>query len=126
MRDAAALAFAVLAAMVVLFQVTLAAGMPWGHLTLGGRFSGRLPWRIRPVAALSAILLAAFAVIVLVRAGLMLPAWMTLSRAYIWVVVAYCAVGTVAHLITPSRAERRLWLPVVAAMLACSLITALR
>ncbi len=126
MRPAAAIVFTLLAATVALFQIGLTAGMPWGHLTLGGRYPGRLPGRIKPVAALSALLLSGFAAVVLVRADLLLPAWAPLSRTLIWVVVAYSAIGTIAHIVTPSRAERRLWLPVVATMLACSLITALR
>ena len=126
MREPAAIVFALLAALVVLFQLGLTLGRPWGHLTLGGRFPGRLPRHIRPVAALSAILLLGSAAIVLVRSGLMLAEWSALSRTLIWAVVGYCAIGTIAHIATPSRAERRLWLPVVAVMLACSLLTALR
>jgi hypothetical protein len=39
-------------------------------------------------------------------------------------VVAYCALGCLANAAMPSRRERQLWLPVVIAMLICSLAVA--
>lgn len=101
-------------------------GAPWGELTWGGKYPGRLPASMRGAAAVSALLLAAFALIVSVRAGLLLPQWAAPSRIAIWFVVAYCAVGVLANAATPSRKERLLWLPVVAVLLACSLLIALR
>lgn len=52
---------------VVVFQLALLAGAPWGALTQGGRTSGVLPDGARAVAAFSAVLLMAF--ILVVRAG---------------------------------------------------------
>jgi hypothetical protein len=121
----AAHVFTFLVALVVAFQIALAAGAPWGHLTWGGRFPGRLPKRMRGVAIFSAVLLIGFAVVVEVRAGVLLPEWQELSRILIWVVVAYCALGTVANAITPSRWERIIWLPVVLGCLACSFLVAI-
>jgi hypothetical protein len=120
----AAAVFAALVVIVIAFQLALAAGMPWGTLTWGGRYPGVLPPRMRAVALVSAILLAAFAAIVGARAGLVLPAWQSAARVLVWVVVVYSALGVVANTITPSRRERRLWLPVVGVMLICSLIVA--
>ena len=123
---AAAGVFVALTAIVVLFQLALAAGVPWGHLTWGGRFPGRLPIRMRAAAVLSAALLVGFAAIVCARAGMASPEWQPLSRRLIWAVVAYCAIGVVANAATPSRWERIIWLPVVTLMLGCALLVALR
>jgi hypothetical protein len=119
-----ALVFGALALLAAGFQLALALGMPWGTLTWGGRFPGRLPGYMRGVAVISAALLATFALVVAVRAGLLLPEWRPLSRSVIWVVVGYSALGVVAHAVTPSPKERRLWLPIVLMMLACSVAVA--
>jgi hypothetical protein len=125
MTEFAAHSFTALIGIVVAFQIALIAGAPWGHLTWGGKFSGRLPNRMRGVAIVSAVLLVAFAVIVEARAGVILPQWQGLSKILIWVVVAYCALGVVMNGVTPSKWERILWLPVVLVSLVCSLIVAL-
>jgi hypothetical protein len=124
--EVAAHLFTALVSVVIAFQLALAAGASWGHLTWGGKFSGQLPKRMRGVAVFSALLLVAFAVIVETQAGVILPQWQGLSQILIWVVVAYCALGTVMNAITPSKWERLIWLPVVLVTLVCSLIVALR
>jgi hypothetical protein len=122
--ELAAHVFTALAVLGAGFQVCLAVGMPWGQLSGGGRFVGRLPGYMRGVAVISMALLLALAVIVSVRAGVLWPSWQPLSRVLIWGVVAYCGLGVVANALTPSRWERTLWLPVVSAMLACSIVVA--
>ena len=120
----AALLFALLAGGVGVFQLALVLGAPWGEFTLGGRWPGRLPVRGRWMAALSLLLLVVFSVMILARVGLgpaRLEAW---SRPGAWGVVAYCALGSVANALTPSRRERRLWLPAVLCMLGLSLVVA--
>lgn len=109
-------AFTALTGIVVAFQLALVAGAPWGSLTQGGRVDGPLPVGARAVALSSAVLLAVFIHMVRARAGSP-PRFV---RA-VWGVVAYCAVGIVANAITPSAAERALWLPVVSLMFVTSL-----
>jgi hypothetical protein len=120
----AAAIFIALSIFAAAFQVALVAGMPWGALTWGGRFRGRLPDRMRAVAAVSAVLLLAFALVVAIRAGMFQPDWQPLSRTLVWGVVAYTALGVVANAITPSRWERIVWLPIVLMMLVCSILVA--
>jgi hypothetical protein len=67
-----------------------------------------------------AILLAALGVIVLARAGLILPGLRELAGPGAWVAVGVSALSLVANLATPNRWERRLWAPVAALMLATS------
>lgn len=106
---------------VIAFQLALVGGAPWGALTQGGRVSGVLPPGARAFALFSATLLALFIVVVRARAN---PT--ARFRRAVWGVVAYCAVGIVANAITPSPAERALWLPVVAGMFLTSLHVARR
>lgn len=117
--------FSALTAIVIAFQIALAAGLPWGHLTWGGKFPGRLPAQMRGVAIFSAVLLALFALMIETRAGVLLSQWQPIARVLTWLVVAYCALGVIANAATSSRWERMIWLPVVFVMLVCSLIVAL-
>jgi hypothetical protein len=109
----------------IAFQLALAAGAPWGTLTWGGRFPGRLPTTMRAVAMFSALLLSAFGAIVAGRGELLPAGWVPQSGTWIWLVVAYCAVGVLANATTPSTWERRVWLPIVLGMLGSSLVVAL-
>jgi hypothetical protein len=120
----AALVFTLLAAGVGAFQLALLCGAPWGELTLGGRWPGRLPAKVRLIPLVSLLLLAGLAAVVLARAGLALPGLGEQADWLVWGVVGYCALGCLANAATPSRRERRLWLPVVIAMLICSLVVA--
>ena len=123
--QAAAFAFAGLTAVVMAFQLALAAGAPWGAYAMGGKFPGVFPPQMRIAALVQTALLAAIAGVVLARAGLALPAWETTSGWLIWGVVAFSAVGVVLNLITPSRMERLIWAPVAVLLLLSSLRVAL-
>ncbi|MEC5399012.1 hypothetical protein [Uliginosibacterium sp. H1] len=125
MSSLAASVFSVLALAGFAFQVALVAGAPWGELTLGGRWHGRLPPVGRAIAAGSAVLILLFAAIVLARAGLAFDDSWLARRPLAWGVVAYCGLGVLANAATRSRRERALWLPVVAVMLLSSLLVAL-
>lgn len=114
MLIAAAWGYALLALVVVGFQLALAAGAPWGHLAMGGRYPGRFPARMRIAAGVQAVLLALFAVVVLGRAGAVSPAP---PGGLFRVVVAVSALSAVLNLITPSIPERRLWGPIAVLML---------
>ena len=120
----AARTFLALTALAVAFQLALAAGAPWGELTMGGAYPGRLPLPMRAVAVASAVLLTSFGAVVAARAGLALPRWRPAARWLIWVVVAYMLVGVALNAATPSPRERALWLPVTALLAVCALVVA--
>ncbi len=121
----AALLYTVITAGVIVFQLALAVGAPWGAYALGGAFPGRLPPAMRVAAVVQALLLALMAGVVLARTGLALPGWAQAATWLIWLVVAFSVVAVILNSITPSAGERRLWAPVALVMLACSLTVAL-
>ncbi len=121
----AAGAFVLLTLVVCGFQVALILGAPWGEFTLGGRWRGRLPMAGRLIAAASIGILALSGAVVAARAGLAFPELRAPSHRLVWVVVGYLVLGAIANAATPSRRERRIWLPVVTAMLALALSVAL-
>ncbi len=125
MTTAAAVLFAIVAGGVIGFQVALALGAPWGAYAMGGRYPGRYPPAMRLTALGQAVLIALLAVIVLSKAGLILPSVSQSLPSLIWLVVAFSGVSVVLNAITPSAGERRIWLPVAVVMLVTSLIVAL-
>lgn len=120
--EIAAGAFAILAAFPILGQLALVFGAAWGSITLGGRWPGVLPPRMRLAALAQATVLIALSVIALDHGGIL---HIGLPPAAIWVTVAVTCISAVLNNITPSRIERRLWGPVTILMALAALALAL-
>ncbi|MDM8084482.1 hypothetical protein QUV83_06885 [Cellulomonas cellasea] len=107
------------------FQLCLALGAPWGRFAWGGQHERALPTRLRVGSAVSVLVYAVFAVVLLDRAGMVdvLPDGFT--RPASWVLTAYFAVGVVMNGISRSRSERAVMTPVVLVLAVCSLIVSL-
>ena len=120
----AAYIFAFLTAVVMLFQVALALGAPWGEMAMGGKFPGRFPPMLRIGAIVQMLLLAFATLVVLTRVGLVLESYFEFSKSAIWFVVALCVVSAILNTITPSKKERMLWSPVTIVLVVCSVIVA--
>jgi hypothetical protein len=120
----AACVFAALTIGAIVFEIALAAGMPWGDFAWGGNYPGVLPTELRVASVVQAFLLFAIVMVVLIRAGLILPVWHPISKKLVWAVVVYCALGVIANAITPSFWERTIWLPVLTICFSSSLVVA--
>jgi len=100
--ELAAVTAALLMAAVVVFQVALAAGVPLGEATMGGRaatINGVLQPPYRAMAVGSAVVLALAAWVVLARAGLV-PIFLG-GQALVWsawVVPSFMALNTLTNL----------------------------
>ena len=125
LTDVLAIGFAAVTAAVVVFQLALAAGAPWGAYAMGGAFPGRMPTPMRVAAVVQALLLTGVAVVVLSAAGLVAPGLVAEWPWLTWVPVVVSAVAVVLNASTRSQGERRLWLPVTVVLLLCSLGVAL-
>jgi len=121
----AAYVFAFATMVSVLFQIALALGAPWGHLAMGGRFPGKFPPAMRVAALVQAVVLSLLAVIVTIKARLVLAGFYTVSETAIWVVFAIGVLSLIMNLVTPSRGERILWAPVALVLALSSLVVAL-
>lgn len=110
---------------VVLFQLALALGAPWGEYTMGGRFPGKLPPKMRMAALVQIPIICIFALIVLIRSGLAFGHFYETSRIVIWFVVAFFVLGSILNLATPSKRERMIWGPVNILLLLTTIIVAL-
>ena len=100
--------FVSLAGITILFQLALISGAPLGHLTQGRTQKGPLPTAARAFALLSIIMLLLMSGAILSAAGLW-PFWADWTG---WLTVAILGLGVLLNGITPSQAEKRLWLPV--------------
>lgn len=117
---AATLAVVLLSGLIV-FQVALACGAPWGRAAYGGRHE-RLPVRLRVTSAFAAGFWAVAALVFLPGTGLLV--WAPLPGAATWVAVAIFAVATVLNAATRSRVERTIWLPVSTLLFVSSVVVA--
>lgn len=112
MQEIAVTLFAALTLVSVLFQAGLAIGLPWGAASMGGKYPGVYPPKMRIVAVVNMIILVFLALIVLSRADVILPGMRGFADAAIWVVVGFYLIGIILNSITPSKIER-IWVPVV-------------
>lgn len=116
-------ALAVLAVLTV-FQIALICGAPWGRLAWGGAHRV-LPLRLRIGSAVSVVLYAVFAIVLLSRGGLLPGSHSVLVVAGTWVLFGYFVLGLVLNGISRSAAERWTMTPVCAMLAGMTLIVAL-
>jgi hypothetical protein len=102
----------------------LAAGKPWGEASMGGKYPGKYPPKMRIVAVLNMLILCIIMVLVLSEANLFFHSLKSISEIGIWVIVAFFVLGTIMNTITPSKIEH-IWAPVAFIQLITSLIVAI-
>lgn len=116
----AAIIYGILTSFVVTFQFALAFGAPWGEYTMGGKYTGALPTKIRIAVVVQALLLTLVACCLLSKAAVFPSFGFAVTGS--WIAVGLSATATLLNLITPSKKERMIWAPVALGMLICSLI----
>jgi len=94
------------------FQVSLAAGAPWGRLAWGGSHDGVLPTELRAASSGAAVLWGAVTVAVASSRPPSARAQSVLLRG----VCVVSTAGAALNLASPSPAERGIWAPVSAAV----------
>ncbi len=119
-----AIIFIIFTVIVIIYQGCLAAGLPWGAASMGGKYPGKYPPKMRIVAVINMLILGFMAAIVLSEADLMFPQLNSISGTGIWVVVVFFILGTVMNTITKSKIER-IWAPVAFIQFLSSLMIAI-
>jgi hypothetical protein len=118
---AATVGFAGLAA----FQVLLAAGAPFGEAAWGGTTEGQLSTGLRVGSALSIVVYAVAAALILRRSGLPVRGVsQPVARIGSWVLVVLLALGALANFLSQSPWERFLLGPVTLVLAGLCLIVA--
>jgi hypothetical protein len=116
--------FTFLTSLVIAFQACLAFGMPWGAASMGGKYPGKYPPKMRFVGVLNSFILLLVLLLFLSRAHVLLPEFHSFSRTGIWFIVAFFTLGTILNTITPSKIER-IWAPVALLQAMSALIIGL-
>lgn len=121
----AAVIAVVLLVTLVVFQIALAAGAPWGTAAYGGS-SATLAVRLRVTSVVAAVVwaLVAWLFLSLVVPQLPGPVPESWNTVVLWVLVGLFAVATLMNAISRSRVERMIWTPVCAVLLVCAMISA--
>jgi hypothetical protein len=118
---AATVGFALLAG----FQLLLAAGAPFGEAAWGGTTEGKLSTGLRVGSAISLVVYAGAAALILRRAGFRVPMVSgAVARIGSWVLVALLTLGALANFLSQSPWERFLLAPITLVLAGLSLIAA--
>jgi hypothetical protein len=122
----AALIQVVISLGVVVFQLALVAGAPWGAFAMGGQNKGILPSSLRIGAAVSAVIMLAQAGHYLAQAGV-IPKLLdpTGNNVVNWIWFGFSIAGLILNSISRSKKERNTWVPVLLASSVCTLLVAL-
>ena len=120
----AAAVVCVLLAGLAVFQLLLAAGRPLGRFAWGGQHEV-LPRRLRIGSAVSIVLYALIAAVVLQAAGVIEVFPEAVADVGVWVVTGYLALGVPLNAISRSRSERLVMTPVVLVLALGCLVVAL-
>jgi hypothetical protein len=121
----AAIAATVGFAGLAVFQLLLAAGAPFGEAAWGGTTEGQLSTGLRVGSAMSLVVYAVAAALILRRTGFRVP-WVPYAVARIgsWVLVALLTLGALANFLSQSPWERFLLGPVTLVLAGLCLVCA--
>lgn len=110
---------------VVVFQLALTFGAPFGAAALGGANEGQLPGELRVASAVSALIWTFATFIVLARGGFAIsPLPLGLARWGTWILVGYLALGVLMNAASFSPWERFGWAPFTLVLFVLTLLLA--
>ncbi len=98
--------FVALIIIIAIFQLALAFGAPLGEYTMGGKFPGKLPIKMRVAALIQIIILLFFGFIVIAKARMAFEQYHNVGKIGIWFIVAFFVFGSIVNLSSPSRKEK--------------------
>ena len=115
---------AVVLALLIIFQVLLAAGLPLGRAAWGGEHRV-LPANLRMGSVLAVVILGIAVFVVLARAGLIATGSGSRAvRIVAWVFAGYFCLNILMNLLSKSPPERYIMTPVAAVTAVCFVLVA--
>ncbi len=125
-QEIAALVAVVVLGGLIVFQLLLALGIPWGAAAWGGRHPGVLPANLRWNSAVAAVVLGFVAWMVLARAGWAAPGPDALwAKIVVWIFTAYFAFNVVMNALSTSVIEKAIMTPASAILVVCLVLVSL-
>lgn len=119
-----AVVFAVLLGILIVFQLALALGAPWGRFAWGGQHPGVLPLGYRVGSAVSVLVYVVIGLLALDLAGAVDVVPNGVSQVGMWVVSAFLVLGVLMNAISRSRAERFTMTPAALVLAVLALLIA--
>lgn len=107
------------------FQIALILGAPLGELTMGGKYPGKLPVKMRVASFVQIIVIALFTFFIVSKSGMLFESFYDISRVGIWFVVVFFVFGSFVNLFSPSKKEKVIMGPLNIIALICSFIVAI-
>lgn len=120
----AAILFAVVIGVLVVFQLALAFGAPWGRFAWGGQHPGVLPVGYRIGSGISVLVYGVLALLALDRGGVIDVMPDAASQVGMWVVVGFLALGVIMNAISRSKPERFVMTPVALVLAILAFVVA--
>ena len=105
----------------LLFQILLALGLPYGEYAWGGQQGKVLPRKYRVASVFSSMFFLFSIHMTLSKTGVVAEVNPTFVNGFMWFLTAYLGLGVVINAISRSKKER-IWAPVVALMFVLSLL----
>lgn len=119
------LAALIVLSLLVIFQLALVCGAPFGQFAWGGQHNV-LPVKLRIGSVVSVAIYAVFAAFALSKAEfVILVSNAMVLNVGLWAITAYLVLGIFLNSVSRSKPERYLMTPVAAALAVCFLILAL-
>jgi hypothetical protein len=106
----------------IVFQLLLVLGLPFGHLAYGGKYE-KLPSKMK-IVSLVGIVIFIFAILsVLERAGIIIifnnPMFVTV---FVWIIAIYLVFNTLMNAISKSKWEKLIMTPISLTLAICCFI----
>ena len=125
MGTLAAMSFVVVIALLVIFQLLLALGVPWGRFAWGGQHDGKLPVGYRIASAVSILIYGFLGTVILDRAGVISLYDSGFVVVMAWITFGYLTLGVLMNAVSRSQSERNLMTPVALVLAILAFIVAL-
>jgi hypothetical protein len=119
------IALTVVLGVLVVFQLALAFGAPWGRFAWGGQHPGVLPARLRIGSAVSVLVYAVIALLAFDLAGVIDLVPTAVAQVGMWIVFGFFVLGTIMNAISRSKAERYAATPIAFVLAVLTLVIAL-
>ncbi len=101
--------FTLLTGIVIIFQGCLAVGLPWGEASMGGKYPGVYPPKMRIVAIINMVILLVFIGVIWHYVG-----WLFSGSGHaiiLWIMAVFFFANGIVNLLSPSKWEK-IWAPV--------------
>lgn len=123
----AAIAAVIVLACGIVFQLLLAAGLPYGRAAWGGQYSGVLPAKLRVGSLVAACVLGLAGWLILARVGLVAAhAGSVMIRYAPWGFAGLFSLNTLGNLASKSSLERKVMTPQTLILAICFVLVALQ